>query len=603
MRVADYVVQFLLEKGITDTFSVVGGGSMFLNDAFANAHGMRCTYNHHEQACTMAAEAYYKYKNKMAAVCVTTGPGGTNTITGVLGAWQDSIPIFMISGQVRYETTVESTGLNLRQFGGQEHQIITTIKSITKYAEMVRRPEDIKYHLEQAYYLARNGRRGPVWLDIPLNVQSAEIDPTQLSGFKIPENEMDNVEAAADCIFEEITRAQRPLIIAGSAIRTAGAEQTFLKLVNKVHIPVTFPLNVPDTVSNQNPYSVGCFGGVGTRSGNFAVQNADLLVVFGCRMAFAHIGFNYERFSPDSKKIVVDIDQAEQQKPTMKRDITIIADVKDILEALQGRDWSHLPTYELWNQYCRELKAKYPVFQEHHKNSADGRVNPYYIAKKLSDHMGSDGIVVLGNSSGLDPKLQMGAHQQGERILLNCNCGSMGYCLPAGIGAAVASGKRVVVYTGDGCIQMNIQELQTIIHNRLPIKIIILNNDGYGGVVATQDNFFEGRHCGCTEDSGISIPNFEKLANAYGFSYIRMENHQQVDQQLEKVFCDDLPVICEVYQDKVQGIEPCVASRKLENGSLVSTGIDDLAPFLPLEEYEGCQYYQWVNRLRQKERE
>lgn len=600
MRVADYVVQFLLEKGIIDTFSVVGGGSMFLNDAFANTPGMHCTYNHHEQACTMAAEAYYKYKNKMAAVCVTTGPGGTNTITGVLGAWQDSIPIFMISGQVRYETTVESTGLNLRQFGGQEHQIIHTIKSITKYAEMVRRPEDIKYHLEQAYYLAMHGRRGPVWLDIPLNIQSAEIDPTQLNSFKVPVEDTDDIEEAADRILKEMKQAQRPLIIAGSAIRTVGAEQTFLRLVNKLHIPVTYPLNVPDIISNQNPYSVGCFGGVGTRSGNFAVQNADLLVVFGCRMAFAHIGFNYERFSPNSKKIVVDIDEAEQQKSTMVRDIKIIADVKDILEALEQRDCSEVPIRELWNQYCRELKVKYPVFQEHHKNSADGRVNPYYIAKKLSDYMGSDGIVVLGNSSGLDPKLQLGMNHQGERILLNCNCGSMGYCLPAGIGAAVASGKRVVVYTGDGCIQMNIQELQTIIHNRLPVKIIILNNGGYGGVAATQDNFFEGRHCGCTEDSGISIPDFEKLANAYGFSYIRMENHQQTDLALGRLFKDDLPAICEVYQDKMQGIEPCVASRKLEDGSLVSTGIDDLAPFLPLEEYEACQYDQWIKQFQRK---
>lgn len=600
MRVADYIVQFLIEKGITDSFSVVGGGSMFLNDAFGKEPKMHCIYNHHEQACTMAAEAYYKYKNKMAAVCVTTGPGGTNTVTGVLGAWQDSIPLFIISGQVRYETTVESTGLSLRQFGGQEHTIIHTIKCITKYAEMVRKPEEIRYHLEKAYYIALHGRRGPVWLDIPLNVQSAEIDVSALKGFETPQEDKKDIATDVDCILDELKKAMRPLIIAGSAIRTSGAEKTFLQIVEQLNIPVSYPLNVPDIISNHNSHAVGCFGGVGTRSGNFAVQNADLLLVLGCRMAFAHIGFNYSKFSPNSKKIVVDVDEAEQQKPTMKRDIKIIADVRDILEEMAVRDMSDMPDYSMWNKYCRELKEKYPVFQEHHKESADGRVNPYFMAKKMSDRMDENGIIVLGNSSGLDPKLQLGVEKQGERIILNCNCGSMGYCLPAGIGAAAASGKRVIVYTGDGCIQMNIQELQTIIHNKLPIKIVILNNKGYGGVVATQNNFFEGRYCGCTEDSGISMPDFEKLAYAYGFDYVKLEDHAHMDEALDDLLKDDSPAICEVYQDMVQAIEPCVSSRKLEDGTLVSTGIDDLAPFLPLEEYEACQYENWIKCAKGK---
>lgn len=597
MRVADYVVQFLVEKGITDSFSVVGGGSMFLNDAFGKNPDMHCIYNHHEQACTMAAEAYYKYKNKMAAVCVTTGPGGTNTITGVLGAWQDSIPLFIISGQVRYETTVESTGLSLRQFGGQEHQIIDTVKNITKYAEMVRKPEDIKYCLEKAYYIALQGRRGPVWLDIPLNVQSVEIETDDLRGYNQPQQDTEKVKEYVDCILEELKKAERPLIIAGSAIRTTGSEKILMQVIEQLNIPVTYPLLVPDIVCNENGFAVGCFGGVGTRSGNFTVQNADLLLVLGCRMSFAHIGFNYQQFSPNSKKIVIDIDEAEQQKPTMKRDIKIVADVKDILEEISKRDMKNFPKYEMWNHYCRELKEKYPVFQKHHEDSVDGRVNSYYMAQKISDRIDENGIVVLGNSSGLDPKLQLGVKKQGERIILNCNCGSMGYCLPAGIGAAVASGKRVIVYTGDGCIQMNIQELQTIVHNKLPIKIIVLNNGGYGGVVATQNNFFEGSHHGCTEDSGISIPSFEKLAYAYGYKYVKIENHIQVEQALDILLEDNEPAICEVYQDMVQGIEFCVASRKLEDGTLVSTGIDDLKPFLPLDEYEACQYENWKKNL------
>lgn len=595
MRVADYVVSFLLDKGITDAFSVVGGGSMFLNDAFGKNPDMHCVYNHHEQACTMAAEAYYKYKNKMAAVCVTTGPGGTNTITGVLGAWQDSIPLFMISGQVRYETTVASTGLPLRQFGGQEHQIVDTVKNITKYAEMVTRPEDIRYCLEKAYYIALEGRRGPVWLDIPLNVQGAEIETEKLRGFEPPPPDRSSVPHYVDLILDELKRAERPLLVAGSAIRTVGAEGDFLRLVDRLGIPVTYPLNVPDILANENVHAQGCFGGVGTRSGNFAVQNADLLVVFGCRMAFAHIGFNYQRFSPDSRKIVIDIDEAEQEKPTMNRDIKVVADVRDVIRELSLRNLEELPSHEDWNRYCRELRERYPVFQEHHRRSADGRVNPYYIAKKITDCMGEDGIVVLGNSSGLDPKLQMGVQKQGSRIILNCNCGPMGYCLPAGIGAAVASGKRVLVYTGDGCMQMNIQELQTIAKHSFPIKILVLNNNGYGGVVATQDNFFEGRHFGCTPESGISMPDFERLAYAYGLGYFRIENNEQVDGVFDKLLEDDAPAICEIYQDMVQDIEPRVESRKLEDGTLVSTGIDDLAPFLPMEEYDACKYVNWKN--------
>lgn len=599
-RVADYIADFLVAKGITDVFSVVGGGSMFLNDAFGKNEKLHCTYNHHEQASTMAAEGYYKYKGKLAAVCVTTGPGGTNTVTGLLGAWQDSIPLFVISGQVRYETTVESTGLSLRQFGGQEHQIVNTVKNVTKYAKLVKRPEDIRYYLEKAYKIAMAGRKGPVWLDIPLNVQGAEIDPEHLRGYQTEEETHYNVRQWADVITGEIRKAERPLIVAGSAIRTVGKADAFLQLVEGLKIPVTYPLTVSDLISFENPLSVGCFGGVANRAANFAVQNADLLIVFGCRMAFAHIGFNFQKFSPKSKKIVIDIDEAEQNKPTMKRDIKVIADVGDIIDELLKRDVLQMFHNHRWNQYCTELKNKYPVFQSHHAQSEEGKVNPYYMAKELYERLDENGILVLGNSSGLDPKLQMGIRKQGERVILNCNCGSMGYCLPAGIGAAVAAGKKVVVYTGDGCIQMNIQELQTIIHNNLPIKIVILNNDGYGGVVSTQDNFCEGRHAGCTRDSGISMPDFAKLAEAYGFKYFKICNHDEVKSALDGLLADNRPAICEVLQDTKQSMEPCVSSRKLDDGTLVSTGLDDLYPFLSSEEYESCQYENWEKEKERK---
>ncbi len=593
-RVADYIADFLVSKGISNVFSVVGGGSMFLNDALGHHESLHCLYNHHEQACAMAAEAYYKQKGTMAAVCVTTGPGGTNTITGLLGAYQDSIPMFVISGQVRYETTVESTGLNLRQFGGQEHQIIGTISNVTKYAEMVRKPEEIRYILEKAYYEAMSGRRGPVWVDVPLGIQSTEIETEGLKGF-VPD-ETKSISTDIECIIEELKKAERPVIVAGSAIRTVGYVDKFIKLVETLNIPVVYPLNVPDTIANTHELAMGCFGSVGNRAANFMVQNADLMLVFGCRMAFAHIGFNYKAFSPNSKKITIDIDENEQKKPTMKRDIPIIADVKDIIDGLLKASLDEIPNYTSWIQYCSELKRAFPIFQEHHKTSNDGRVNPYYIAKNLLDRMGKENTIVLGNSSGLDPVLQMGIQEQGERIILNCNCGSMGYCLPAGIGAHMASGKPIVVYTGDGCIQMNIQELATIIHNKLPIKIVVLNNNGYGGVVATQNNFFGGRLSGCTEESGIGIPDFKKIAYAYGFDYYRIENHDEVAKNLDELLSNNRPAICEVLQDFCQGIEPSVSSRKLEDGTIVSTGIDDMAPFLSLEEYENWQYENWIKR-------
>ncbi len=583
IQVADYVAQFLMEKGITDLFSVVGGGSMFLNDAFGRAKGIRCIYNHHEQACAMAAEAYFKYKNQMAAVCVTSGPGGTNALTGVLGAWQDSIPLFIISGQVRYETTVDSAGLPLRQFGGQEHQIVDTVKNITKYAAMVKKAEDVRWHLEKAYDMAMDGRRGPVWLDIPLNVQSAEIETESLKGFQKPEKDREKVRGYADSILEEVKKAERPLIIAGSAVRSSGAQDVFLRLLERLHIPVTYPLVVSDLVSNENRQAVGCFGGAGTRAGNFAVQNADLLLVFGCRMAFSHIGFNYEKFSPASRKIVVDIDEAEQSKPTMKRDIKILADVRDILEEMEKRDLCGMPSYPKWNAYCQELKKRFPIYQKHHETSEDGRVNPYFMAKALSDRMDEHGIIALGNSSGLDPKLQYGIEKQGERVILNCNCGSMGYCLPAGIGAAAASGRRVVVYTGDGCMQMNIQELATLKYNQLPVKLFVYNNNGYMLIRHNQHNYMNDRFLGVGPDSGLQTPNYCEIAKAYGLKAVRITADDDIEALILEVLAEAEPVVCEVILQEFSEIVPRIASRVMPDGSLRAADFDDLYPFIRTE--------------------
>lgn len=590
MTVAQYTADFVAER-MTQVFSVVGGGSMFMNDAFGHHPKLSVLYNHHEQACTMAAEAYFKQSGVPATVCVTTGPGGTNTVTGLLGAYQDSIPIMMISGQVRYATTVESTGLKLRQFGGQEHQIIDTVRNLTKYAEMVRKPEEIAYILEKAYFTLMDGRRGPVWVDIPLDIQNTEIETEELVHFT-PDAMNFNDEKYAKIIVEELKKASRPVFVVGSAVRTSGSIDEFLALVDKWDIPVVYPLNVPDAISVDNKRAYGCFGGVGNRAANFIVQNADLLVVFGCRMAFAHIGFNYQAFSPNSKKIVIDIDAEEQEKPTMKRDIKVVADVKNIISSMLNIDKGNMDISK-WIEYCDWLKEKFPIYQDYHRTSKNN-VNPYFMAKLIFDNIPQNGTTVIGNSSGLDPLLQIGVREKGIRTILNCNCGSMGYCLPAGIGACVASGKKTIVYTGDGCIQMNLQELETIVFNKLPIKIIVLNNSGYGGVVATQNNFFNGRHSGCTKESGIGIPSFERLAYAYEMTYFKASNNDEAEALFDKFLDGDEPALLEVIQDTKQDIEPCVASRINEEGKIVSNGIDDMSPLLTIEEYEACKYDNWL---------
>lgn len=590
MRVADYVAEFMIQKGISQVFSVVGGGSMYLNDAFGNCKGLKVTYNHHEQASTMAAEGYYKASGKIAGVCVTTGPGGTNTITGVLGAYQDSSPLFIVSGQVRYATTVESTGLNLRQFGGQEHQIIDTIRNVTKYACMIRSASEIKIELEKAFREAVTGRPGPVWIDIPLDIQGQEIETDELVGLDNAETNVD-VEDYIKQIEEEIQKAKRPLFLVGAAIHIVEKQKEFIELMERYQIPAAFSIKVPDIVPKDHPLNAGCYGNVGSRAGNFAVQNADLLVVFGSRMTFWQTGFNFEKFSPNSRKVVIDIDEAEQNKPIILRDLKVTADLGSIIDGMLQSEIKPFKNENNWCDYITDLKRKYPIFQE--KFNESERINPYYFAKKLYEQQDKDTVIVLGNSSGLDTILQTGIKEAGARVVFNRNCGSMGYCLPAGIGAYEAVKRPIHVVTGDGCIMMNIQELATISFHKMPIKIFIFNNGGYCGVVNTQNKFFQNRLCGCTKDSGIWMPPFRKIADAFEIKYQLLANHKQLDEQFDQIMNDQGPMVVEILQDLKQGIEPAASSKRDDSGNIVSTAIDDGYPFLSKEEYEACQFDQW----------
>lgn len=585
IRVADYIAKFLVEHNCNQVFSVVGGGAMYLNDAFGNAEGLKCLYTHHEQAAALAAEGYARMKGTSACVCVTTGPGGTNALTGVLCAYQDNIPMLVVSGQVRYATTVASTGLNLRQFGEQEYNIVPTVKPMTKYAVMVERPEDIRYHLEKAYKLANSGRRGPCWIDVPLDVQGAIIDTETLHGYE--ETEEKRAIPNMDAVLRMLSTAKQPVIVVGSGLRTSGALEEFKNLAKMWNVPVLSATSIVDYYTLEDENYFGMFGVFGSRAGNFIVQNADVILSLGCRLAFKHIGFNYENFSPNSKKIVVDVDVNELQKNTMNIDLPICADLKDFLGEERLHNSIFTAMDERWPEYCNYLKKKFPVYEEKFETSE--KVNPYTLANEMKQGAKEDQIIVVGNSVACVSVLQSGIGKEGQRLFGNANCGTMGYDIPAAVGAAVAAEDEVFCITGDGSMQMNIQELQTIVHNNLPVKLIIFNNGGYQAIVQTQTNFF-GRLSGCNKESGVSMPDIKKIAEAYGFPYIRIEKNAGVKEGIQKLRDMNGFAICELIQDDSQGIEPRTKSMEKEDGTIFSPPIDHLFPFLTEEEYEKCQF-------------
>ncbi len=590
-RVSEIIADKLVEAGITDVFCLVGGGSMFLNDSIGHKEGLNVTYCHHEQACSMAAEGYVRATGKMAAVCVTTGPGGTNAITGALGAFQDNYPMLIISGQVRKPTGVESTGLPLRFMGEQEHNIVDTVKPLTKYAKYVDEPITIACELEKAIFTALDGRRGPVWLDIPMDVQSDMIDTGDLIEYK---EETPHYEWDKTTFLNEIHNAKKPVILTGSAIRSTGYTDRFRKLAKKMGIPVLAATYNGDLFTNYDPIYYGGFGIIGGRAGNFMMQNADLIIGMGCRMTFRQIGFNYEQFSPESRRMVIDADEYELRKPTLRIDVPIHADIKMVIDDLLETEDEFYSDQSQWISYCNELRERYPIYQEKFNIGHDGQVNPYYLGKELKAHLKDDSVIVLGNSTIAAHILQLGVEKDKQRIINNMNCGSMGYDLPAAIGAAVGTKDVITLITGDGSIMLNLQELMTARHYNLPIKIFIGCNGGYRGVVRSQSNMFDGRYIGCTPDTGVGIPDFKKVAEAFDIEYIKIEDQEDLNRKLNYIYSNNDLMMIEWPQDPEQYIEPRVMNRRDENGTIVSTDIDDLSPFLSRDEYESMKYSNWV---------
>lgn len=601
MRVADYIAQFLVENGITDMFTVVGGGAMFLNDAFGANEKLNVIYNHHEQACAIAAEGYARLTQNVAAVCVTTGPGGINALTGVLGGWVDSIPMLVISGQVKYSTTVASTDVPVRQLGDQEWPIVDTVKNMTKYSVMVTDPLEISYHLEKALWLATNGRPGPSWIDVPINVQSADIDPVLLEHFSpseegqesLPKWEIPSKIASADIhrVLEEIKAAKAPVILAGGGIRTAKAFNEFKCFVDKFQIPVCTAWNAHDLMEDDDPLYAGRPGTVGTRGGNFVIQNADLVISLACRMNIRQISYNWENFAKNAKIIAVDIDEAELSKPTLNIDMPIHADVKSFLlevnKATMELEQGH---HASWIAWCREVNNKYPANLPEYAD-ADSPVNPYLFLDRLSRHLGNEVVTVCSNGAACVCSFQAMRISGEQRLFTNSGMASMGYGLPAALGAAVAQkGKPVVCIEGDGSIMMNLQELETMSYNKLNMKLVILNNDGYHSIRQTQANTFNRHFCGMDGDSGVGFPRWEKIARAFDIPYCRIDTTEDIEKKLEGFLDTDGPVMCEAVVGHAQDFEPKLSSRKLDDGTIVSPTLEDMSPFLERSEFESIRF-------------
>ena len=581
IKLSDYIAKRLKEHGVKHFFMVSGGGAMHLNDSLGRA--IPYTANHHEQACAIGAEGYARVNQNLAVVNVTTGPGGLNCLNGVFGQWTDSVPVLYISGQVKYSTTMASCPqIPLRQLGDQEVDIISVVKPLTKYAKMVTEPKEIKYHLDRAVYEATTGRKGPVWLDIPMNVQASMIDEDELAEFvptKAPVYDLKLEE-----IVSRLNTAQRPLIIAGHGIRLAGQIDNFKKLLEKLQIPVVTTFNGFDMLEADNPYYAGRIGTIGQRAGNFTLQNADLVLCLGTRNNIRQASYNWENFAKNAFKIVVDIDKAELDKPTVSPDLAVNADLAEFIPELLNI-WEHQPALNSssWLEFCRNLKEKYSKIEQ----VQGGEINPYYFVHEVTKQLPAGSIVVSANATPSICLFQNGIIKTGGRVLVNSGDASMGYALPASIGACYeADGRDVVCFEGDGSIMMNLQELQTIVYNRLPIKIFVINNQGYSSIRQSQKNFFAGHMTGSGADSGVSVPNFTEIGRAFGLKTKRIDSVVSMADDIKEVLNTEGAVLCEVIAEKDYSFAPKLSSRKLDDGTMISPSLEDMYPFLARKEFE-----------------
>lgn len=564
MRVSDFVIQYLRDNyGVDTIFTVSGGGCIFLVDSLGSTEGVQYVATHHEQAASIAAEGYARINNKLGACVVTSGPGGTNAITGTLCSWLDSIPVIVISGQVNKEMTTEYTNLPLRQLGDQEFNIVESVKSMTKYAVQVNEPDQIKYHLEKACKLATTGRPGPVWIDIPLNVQSANIEPELLVGFEDNTEIKNASDIDLSTILNKWKEAKKPLLIVGNGIRLSGGVDELHKLLEATNIPVITAVNGNDLVTSEYPQYYGRFGTHAQICANNLISDCDFLLTIGSRLYVRQTGYNFQSFAKQAYKVHVDVDVNELNKPTLFTDLKVESDAKQFLKQLLAQELPRTNTE--WIDHCNEVNKAPKVLQRHRDNQ--DFVSNYYFIEQLSKVIPTDHHVITSDGSANVVTMQVLDLKKDQRLITNTGCAPMGYGMPAAIGAAIKH--KIVCLEGDGSLHLNVHELQTIKHYNLPIKLILLNNDGYLSIKISQKTFFKGKYVASEKSSGVSFPDFKKLINAYDLPYYSINNNSDIESTLKEFFSQEGPAICEVFTDPNEFHEPKVVAKLGEDGKFI----------------------------------
>jgi len=574
-RISEQIADWLVKQNVTQCFTVTGGGSMFLNVDIGSNTKINTVFMHHEQACAMAAEGYARITNKPALVLTTTGPGAINALNGVYGAFTDSIPMLVISGQVKSDTCMDFVPhflLNLRQLGDQEGPTVELAKKVTKYSILIKKPKDLEIELPKALSIAISGRPGPVWLDIPIDIQNSTeqliFRPLDLN---IPDNRLE-----LDIIIEKLQNSNKPLILAGTGVRLSGAIDSLKKLVEKYNIPVATAWT-HDLIESDHPLFVGRPGTIGTRAGNFCLQAADLVIVIGSRLNIRQTGYNFKDFAKNAFIVQVDIDISELTKKTTRIDNKVISDAKLFIDKLNLKlQETTLPSYDHWIKWCKEVNEKFDIGKEHTQQSTKD-LNPYIAVKTIFDYLKDDDVIVCGNASACIIPFQIGKLKKQNRMFSNSGSASMGYDLPAALGAACATSSRIICFAGDGSIMMNLQELQTLKTLQKNVIIFLINNSGYLSIKQTHENFF-GKIIGATPQTGVEFPNFELLSQSFGIKYFEIDMYNL--QTIKEILNNSGPILVNLIVDPAQGFAPRMKAKLDQNGKFLPLQLDDMFPYI-----------------------
>ncbi len=586
MKVSDFVIKFLEEKKISTVFTVSGGGSIFLCDALYKSKKIKYVSCHHEQAVSFAAESFSRVTNKPGAAIVTTGPGGTNCTTGVASCWIDSVPTLFISGQVYLNQTIKKTGL--RQIGVQEFDIINMVKSSTKYAVIVKDPSKIKYHLQKAYHISTEGRPGPVWIDIPADIQNADINLKKLKSYKptkkLPRRNL--IKNKINKIAKLLAHSKRPLLLLGQGVKISKGEKYLRNIIKKFEIPFALTWNASDLIESNNNSYIGRPGAFAERGTNFIVQNCDLFISIGSRLPFMVTGYNAKDFARKAKKVMVDIDKNEVEKSRVNLDEKLVCDAKYFLKSLFQSLPKKINLSKDWLSYCANVRKKYPIVLDSYRKQKK-YLNSYDFVDILSDEAKSEDIIVTDMGLSFVGTHQTFKIKKGQKLFTNSGHAPMGWGLPAAIGACYANKKKsIICLTGEGGLQMNIQEFATIMHNKLPIKTFIYNNGGYLTIKQTQQLGFNSRIMGSNSSTGLSFPNYEKIAQSHNIDYIKIKNNRSLNKKIKMILKSKKPIICELIMDHNQEQMPKAINKRTSDGKSEPTKFEDMYPFLPFDEIQ-----------------